>query len=896
MNPERWQQFKQIVQAALDLPQPERAAYVLEACGDDEELRRDVIALLDSEAQAGAFMDNPAADYIPTEEITDSFIGRRIGAYRIVSEIGTGGMGHVYLAERADEFKQKVALKLLKREMAYRQLISRFRNERQILAGLDHPCIARLLDGGATEDGHPYFVMEYVEGVTIDHYCANRALSIPERLKLFRHVCSAVQYAHQNLIVHRDLKPGNILVTADGTPKLLDFGIAKLLRPDPAQPTVALTQVGVRMMTPEYASPEQVRGLAITTSTDVYSLGIVLYELLSGHPPYEFKTRSPTEIERVICEQEPPRPSTLAVAPLSHQLAGDLDTIVLKAIEKDPQHRYRSVEQLSEDIRRHLERMPITARPQTLKYRMSKFVRRNRTAVAAAAMVLLSLTGGLIASAWEAHVARLERARAEQRFQDVRNLAESLLSDVYDKITKGDATEARQSVVAKALEYLSILEHEAAGDPSLQLDLADGYLRLGDVQGNPFLSGKSDPTGALDRYDKALRLAVAVALKDPRNARALRIQGRAQRLRGDVLTLLGKNPDAISSANKSVEMFKSLSAAYPADAGYLRDLSQSFEALGDKFNPGLSGLADAKAAAEAYRSALDIWRKILAKDAKQPGGPRAVAVLTMKLADMQWYTGPEQPVRELYQKALESIRGADLKIAENLSVDTSIRRKLVSLDAEKHPAEAASQYHEFIAFREKLLAQDSKNSRLRTDLVVLLLDYGQVQERIPGALTGAIECYRRAWDLLTPLREGDRNNVMMQDMGADAALRLGRTLAQAGQREQAAKAVAQAFDIYKYLMEQPGSAPWLNAEYADVLLHVDPPEKRNPALALKYAQVASDAEQGKNPKYLDLLAEAYFRTGQRKQAVETEQRALDLMPPDSADRQEFEKRLKQFSR
>jgi len=294
MNPERWQQVKQIFQAALDLPQPDRPAYVRQASGGDEELLQSVVTLLASEENSGQFLQEAAAQYAPgafsDDDFPDTNVGRRIGPYQIVRQIGAGGMGAVYLAERVDEFRQKVALKLMQRDMASPAVILQFRRERQILAGLEHPNLARLLDGGATDDGRPYFVMEYVEGAIISEYCERRALAVTERLKLFRQVCAAVSYAHENLIVHRDLKPGNVLVTEDGTPKLLDFGIAKLLRQEALQPTALVTEIGVRAMTPEYASPEQVRGLPITTGTDVYSLGVVLYELLAGRGPYDFAT------------------------------------------------------------------------------------------------------------------------------------------------------------------------------------------------------------------------------------------------------------------------------------------------------------------------------------------------------------------------------------------------------------------------------------------------------------------------------------------------------------------------------------------------------------------------------------------------------------------------------
>src|ERR1700730_6849802 len=279
-------------------------------------------------------------------------------------------MGTVFLAERADdEYRKQVAIKLIKRGMDTDSVLRRFRNERQILAGFDHPNIARLFDGGTTADGLPYFVMEYIEGLPIDEYCNKRALSIPERLKLFREVCAAVSYAHRHLVIHRDIKRSNILVTAEGVPKLLDFGIAKILQSGDGAPTFA-TMTGLRLMTPEYASPEQVRGQPVTTASDVYSLGVILYELLTGQFPYRFASQTPRDIERAITTTQPEKPST-AIARSdgnskfeirnSKFLKGDLDNIVLTALRKEPERRYQSVEQFSEDIRRHLEARPIVA-------------------------------------------------------------------------------------------------------------------------------------------------------------------------------------------------------------------------------------------------------------------------------------------------------------------------------------------------------------------------------------------------------------------------------------------------------------------------------------------------------------------------------------------------------
>ena len=391
MTRDDWSRIKEIAAGALDEPPSARLAYLASKCGSDTALLNEVESLVESATRAAGLFETPtvliagAAAAVETlNDFAPTRVGERIGPYRLVEEIGGGGMGSAYLAVRVDEeFEKRVAIKLIKRGMDSRAVLRRFRHERQILANLDHPHIARLLDGGTTADGSPYFVMEYVEGTPIDVHCERRQLSIRERIALFRLVCDAVEHAHQQRVVHRDLKPSNILVTAQGVPKLLDFGISKVVDVIPdAEPTLL-----PGAMTPQYASPEQVRGEAITATTDVYSLGVLLYELLAGTRPYSFDGRTRREIDEIICTEEPDKPSAKAPASLRRTLSGDLDNIILCALRKEPARRYASVRELSDDLGRHLDGLPVTARGDDLGYRASRLVRRHRTRLIEGALV-----------------------------------------------------------------------------------------------------------------------------------------------------------------------------------------------------------------------------------------------------------------------------------------------------------------------------------------------------------------------------------------------------------------------------------------------------------------------------------------------------------------------------
>lgn len=509
LTQDRWFQIDSLFQEVLEQSPETRYRYLSDACGEDTDLRNHIEKLLQVHEEAGQVLgdsvDSFAAPLIPgllseVEETgqQDQTIGSQIGPYEIKEIIGQGGMGTVYLAEKKDApYGKKAALKLVRRGMDSKDILKRFHNEGQILASLEHAGIARLFDGGIHEDGRPYFVMEYVEGEPVHSYCDKKKLSIKERLRLFKNVCKAVHYAHQNLVVHRDIKPANVLVTQDGTVKLVDFGIAKLLASDGMGLASSHTQTGMKVMTPEFASPEQVQGRAITTASDVYSLGILLYLLLTGRKPYRFESTSMLEIERIVCETEPIRPSEAAsgsplpspgvvettfdlnqsaqlraknIDVLKKELRGDLDRIVLKALRKEPERRYRSVLELSDDLDNYLNGKPVLARPAAFLYRTQKFIRRNRWGVIAAAIAVLSILSGLVIVSWQANIARTERDIAQNEAAKAKATQDYLVNlfEAADPAqTRGEEITARE-IVERGIEQL---DEDLAGEPEVHAEM-----------------------------------------------------------------------------------------------------------------------------------------------------------------------------------------------------------------------------------------------------------------------------------------------------------------------------------------------------------------------------------------------------------------------------------------
>jgi serine/threonine protein kinase/Tfp pilus assembly protein PilF len=575
VTPERWQQIKSLFGAALERSPEGRAAFLQEACGSDESLRAEVESLL---AEQQPVTTSPASSApstsqsAPQVEAEDAMVGRSLGAYEIVRRIATGGMATVYLAARSDaQYRKLVAIKLLTSGFDSPEIMRRFRNERQTLAALDHPNIVKLLDGGTTPEGVPYLVMDYVEGVAIDEYCDGHKLCISERLRLFRTVCAAVEYAHQKGAIHRDLKPSNILVTVDGVCKLLDFGIAKVLNPELSAGTLQLTQSGDRQLTPAYASPEQVRGEPVTCASDVYSLGVVLYELLTGHRPYKLKRHTPMELERVICDTDPERPSTAVsqveteTAPdgsassvitpesvsqtregepqkLRRRLRGDLDNILLMALQKKPQRRYASVEEFSADIVRHLEHRPVKARPNTLQYRTRKLIRRRKTEVVAL-VLLLVLAGGWAHNLWRQgwwRVPFIPQVRAKTGVPAIHSLAvlplRNLSGDpnqeyLADGMTEGLITELSGISALKVISRTSVMPYKKS-EKSLP-EIARELRVDGIVEGSVMRSG-----------DQVRVMAQLIYAPEDKNVWARSFERQFQ----DSLTLQSEVASAIAAA------------------------------------------------------------------------------------------------------------------------------------------------------------------------------------------------------------------------------------------------------------------------------------------------------------------------------------------------------------
>lgn len=754
MTPDRWQHLKALVSQVFQLPGAERPAFLDNAYAQDPDLRQQLAPFLYPDSGIEDFLEADSPEIVPTD---DAHLDTRIGRYRVLRELGRGGMGQVILAERADgHFNQQVALKLVKRGMDSDEILRRFQHERQILAALQHPNIARLYDGGRTEDGRPYFVMEYVQGESITSYADRKRLTTAQRLALFRVVCAAVQYAHRNLIVHRDLKPSNILVTEEGTVKLLDFGIAKLLSDEQTPETVLQTQAGLRLMTPEYAAPEQIRGDIVTTATDVYQLGVVLYELLTGHRPYHLESRVRAEVERIILEEEPTRPSTaigttqdaetVSLARrtsrerLRRRLAGDLDTIVLMALRKDINQRYGSAEHLSEDLRRHLVGLPVQAQSATLRYRVSKFIRRHRIGVGATAVIVsLMLTVVTLVILFA-----VTQAQQNERITQERDKAQHVVNYLIDifKVSNPDETQGQQITAEEILRRgATQAAHDLAAQPDV---LALMQHTIGTVYTNLGLYTAAD---SLLRQALALRTQPQREDLSPDQATTLHQLG--------VLTVLRGNYHAARPLlDEALHIRETLYGPTHADVAhtlreraYIDYVEGNYEAADSRYSQILSVL-------EALPDTLDNLLAGVTND------------LAMIRTQEERYTEAEL----LFRQALAAHRRLHGNL--NMDVATDLSNLALVLKRQNRLDEAEPIYREVLSISRTLL--DPNHPDLATDLN----NFGTFQQD-RGNLTEAESLFREALQIRrSALPEGHPHitysllglgqSLMRQDQAGDA--------------------------------------------------------------------------------------------------------------------------------
>ena len=865
MTPEEWQRIKRIVGEALEQPDTKsRLEFLSAACDGDRALQSEIDALLAHASDRLDVVADKMAD-VAADDGTVA-IGERLGDYELVREIGRGGMGTIYLARRADEeFEKEVAIKILKRGTDTEEVLRRFRAERQILAQLEHPNIARLIDAGTSPDGLPYIVMEYVDGVPITDFCDATNLSIRERIELFAKVCAALHFAHQNLVVHRDLKPGNILITANGEPKLLDFGIAKLL--SPSGDFLLTTIQNQQRFTPSYASPEQIRGDPVTTASDVYSLGALLYELLVGTPPHRFSSAhpSPTELYSVIVEQEPLRAS-VAVSPDRKSkienrkfLEGDLDNILAKALQKDPKHRYSSVTAFADDLRRYLDGRPVRARPATLGYRALKFISRNRLGVAAATLLFLSLLGGIVTTTWQAR-------KAKRLFADVRKLARSVVFDYHDLIAglRG-STPVQERLVKDALEYLDNLTRDAGDDPGLLREMATAYQKIGRVQGNGYFPNLGDTEGALKSYRRSLEIREKLLSRDPKNHELLDEVAKSYAGLGDVLYSKDDLYGALANYEKGIEVRQAAVQATPENILNQLELVVLYERIGDvKGMEQYANLGDTAGALASLQKALEILERLYAAHPDNQEvinqfanvlthasmlscsagdvanglalGQRGVALMeklvpatlnnqtleSSLLAGKHWLrfaledngqiTEAVQQSRDLVrdvQRLLETDPKNNL-FRRNLAVSYNMLGKDLLLLGDI--ASALESHKNALALVEQLAAESASEER-RADVALTLWHLGRAQTAARD-FDLALANYRKALDLREPVLASNASNTRARDDVASIYADLGNALAATGDFAGATEALRKAVSLAEEVSKQAPTNARLRARLA----------------------------------------------------------------------------------
>jgi eukaryotic-like serine/threonine-protein kinase len=800
-----WGEVKALFSAALQVPVADREALLTLEAGGNPALIAEVRSLLEAHDKPGAFLETVTHEFrsqaFAASSSANARLGERIGAYRIVGVLGSGGMGDVFKAVRDDaQYHAEVAIKLMRADVRSSLTEQRFRTERQILAGLDHRNIARLLDGGTADGGMPYVVMELVAGEPIDGWCDSRELPVRERVRLFLQVCAAVSYAHQHLIVHRDLKPNNILVTADGSVKLLDFGIAKLLEADADTAVVEAnaTATTLRAMTLEYASPEQVSGGVVTTVSDVYSLGVVLYRLLTGKSPYGVRTTDAQRMQEILSDSAPTRPSQV-----QRSVDGDLDNILLMALRKEPQRRYGSVEQLANDLRNYLSGMPVHARGNSLGYRTGKFVRRRKIEIAAGVLVSCSLIGAVIVSMREARIAEQERQIAQRHFGSVRKLANTLLFQLHDEIEKVPGSiKTREMLVKTSLEYLDTLYKGAGSDSELRQELATAYIRVANIQGGETSSSTGDYKGAIESHGRAISLLEPMVDAKLGNPKAASLLSNAYVLRARLMLVVSSPKEALVMVRKGVALAEGLAQKMAGSTELAQRTANAYSAEADILfaldQPALALAALEKVIVVAEAD----WRA-------HPDSPSSLLMLSMAYNNTAIHADLRLPEAAQRERAIQLLRKSlsmdDQLYALDPTEDNQRRRAVANYNLGRHllsvgQAAEALKYYRLAAPAAAQTAADPNDAQAHYMSALVHTGMAQAMFQV-GEFDEARAIYRRCAAVLERLtREG--NTLRIEYAFGQNAVRLAETYAReaalpgasAAKRESAWR---QARDLYK---------------------------------------------------------------------------------------------------
>ena len=857
-----WQELEEIFDQVCTLDDDGRRALLDARCAANPDLRREAERLVQ------AYDEERAAN----AQARASAGGRRFGSWQTVRLLGRGGMGEVWLAERADgQHEQQAALKILSPYLAASDALTRFRRERQLLARLEHPNIARLLDGGVGPAGEPYLVMEYVEGIRLDRYCEENKLPARARLELMLKVCSAVNAAHRYLVVHRDLKPGNILVTKEGEPKLLDFGIAKVLGGEAALEHTATSNL---FLTPTYASPEILRGEPATAASDVYSLGVVLYELLAGRRPFEASKLAPAALIQAVMGSDAPPPG----------VDRDLDSITLKALARNPDERYGSAAQFADDIRRYLDGLPVSAVARSRWYVTRKFVRRNRIAVAAAGILLLSMATGLAGTLWQARMAARARANAEQRFNDAHKLANYLLFDLYDAVGKVPGTLPVQAEMSRrALEYLDRLTATKNNDPAMREELAEGYLRLGTIFGRRF--GANDRMGdtgqaiAIDR--KALAIAQPLVNEQPRNIAAQRTLAATQEQLGSALSTAGQRQEAFTWLRQAAAAFERIAARNPRDVRSLRDAGTAWYTYGKQLSEASGYVTfDADAPRACLQKSVADLEAALRIDASNSSVIQMLAATYEAIGRSESQPDPAKGI-QYFNGALNLL--ARLPVEDQGTADTrQLRARLLSLvawdEGQLNDFNAAlDNLEQARPVLDELAAADPQNLGAAFRRVDCYRSLGLIHG-YAGHKTESLDNFRKAVEIMDSILQRDAGNANYPLIRAELAGRIANLLVDAGHAAEARPYAESSIAYFRRLGESPDATPSQLMEAIKALAETGVKSLRDYPAALRYAERADELAKDKNPAVLGYLAEAYSLNNDYAQALDAAQRGLANVP------------------